>query len=245
MVRKYTLLRSQRRQVFEILREIGLEPADFSWAQRGELGDTILVSRLRYREEAYYFQFSWYELSSWCVLCPGRYRSVEYEHPMNWKEQEASFRAWAQCLKREIESPDPWAEMAKYRMTIGADLPEKVLNEPISAYEAEQVIRGLARLAARIQKELSPSERGMALVHAKLEYLAEAAKRQRSRDWVYTALGVCVTVAMGLSQPPERAGALWQLMKGEIGQFIPWTLRGPGSSATPSAGRIAAADVRA
>jgi hypothetical protein len=244
MLGKYTLLRSQRKRIFEVLREVGLEPADFSWSEKEELGGSIVVSKLHYQEGTYYFQFSWYELSSWCVLSPGRYRSLEYEHPMNWKEQEASFRAWAQCLKREIESPDPWAEMAKYRIAVGADLPEKVLNEPICAYEAEQVIKGLARLAARIETELSPSQQGLALVRAKLEYLAEAVKRQRSRDWVYGALGVCVTMAMGLSQPPERAGTLWQLMKAEIGQFIPWTIRGPGSSATLSASRIVAADAR-
>jgi hypothetical protein len=225
MVRKYTLLRSQRRQIFEILRETELEPADFSWAEREELGGTILVSRLNYREGAYYFQFSWYELSSWCILCPGRYRSMEYEHPMNWKEQEASFRAWAQCLRREIESPDPWGELAKYRVVIGAESPETVVNEPISAYEAEQISGGLVRLARRVEKELTLDNQGVELVRIKLNYLADAAKRQRSRDWVYEAVGVCVTTAMGLSQPPERAGVLWQLMKAEIGQFIPWTTR--------------------
>lgn len=228
MVRKYTLLRSQRRQVFDILREIGLEPADFSWAEREELGGAIIVSKLNYREGSYHFQFSWHELSSWCVLCPGRYRSIEYEHPMNWKEQEASFRAWGQCLKREIESPDPWAELAKYKIVIGVESPDTVVNEPISAYEAEQIGGGLVRLAKRVEKELTLDNQSAELVRAKLNYLAEAAKRQRSRDWVYQAMGVCITTAMSLSQPPDKAGALWQLMKAEVGRFIPWAKLGSG-----------------
>jgi hypothetical protein len=227
MVRKCTLLRSQRKQVFEALREIGLEPTDFSWSEREELGGNVVVSRLSYREGGYYFQFSWYELSSWCVLCPGRYRSMELEHPMNWKEQEASFRAWAQCLKRETESPDPWAELAKYRITLGVESPEQVLNEPISALEAEQIIGGLARVARRAEREFTLDNGGLELIRAKLDYLAEAAKRQRSRDWVYTAVGVCVTTAMALSLPPGNAGALWQIIKAEVGKYIPAVYSAP------------------
>jgi hypothetical protein len=59
MAGKYTLLRSQGR-VFEMLREVGLEPADFSWLEK-EVGRQHHVSRLGYRECMYYFQFSWCE----------------------------------------------------------------------------------------------------------------------------------------------------------------------------------------
>jgi hypothetical protein len=220
MAGRYTLLRSQRRPVFEVLREVGLEPADFSWLQSEKLGGSIIVSRLAYRERTYYFQFSWYELSSWCVLCTGRYRSMEYEHPMNWKEQEASFVAWAQCLRRELESPDPWENLTRYSLAIGVEPSEMIVNEPIPACQADEIAEGLTRLADRIEKELRPDAREMEMVHMKLGYLAEAARRQRSRDWVYTALGVCITMAMGLSQPPAKAAALWQLVKTEIGRYI-------------------------
>jgi hypothetical protein len=196
MGRKYTLLRSQRKQVFEILHEVGLELADFSWSEREEAG-AYCLSRLDYRGGPYSFQFSWYELNSWCILCPGRYRSMEYEHPMNWKEQEASFRAWAQCLKREIESPDPWAEMAKYKISLHGEPSEAMLNEPISAYEADHIGERLLQLAERIEQELRLSEKEATLVRGRLGYLAEAARRQKSRDWLYTALGVCITSPWG------------------------------------------------
>lgn len=87
MFKKFTLLRSQRSRVFELLQEGQLEPAEFSWAKE-EIAGSILVSRLNYREGTYYFQFSSHELNAWCVACPGRYRSMDYEYPKDWQEQE-------------------------------------------------------------------------------------------------------------------------------------------------------------
>jgi len=234
MVSNCTLLRSQRHRVFQMLREAGLEPADFSWSKQ-EIAGGIVVSKLSYREGTYYFQFSWYELSSWCVLSPGRSRLLDYEHPMNWREQEASFLAWAQCLKREIETPDPWAEMAKYRIAIEAGPLETMANESISAFEAEQIAQRLPVLAETIGREFRLSDTQAAMLRGRLQYVSEAARRQKSRDWAYTTLGVCVTTAMAMSIPPRKANALWGLMKAEIGRFVPLTTHAPFDAASASA----------
>lgn len=219
MARKLTLLRSQRNRVYEMLRDVGLEPAEFSWA-REEMVVGIVVSRLNYRRGEYYFQFSSYEMSSWCVLCPGRYRSVEHEHPMNWREQEASFLAWAQCLRREVASPDPWAALARYTVALGVAPSDSTVNEPISACEAEHIAQRLRSLAERIEKEFQPGSNEASLVRAKLDYLAQAARRQRSQDWLYTAIGVCVTTAMLLSIDDGRVRLLWEDIGGQLGSVI-------------------------
>jgi len=91
MIKKFTLLRSQRRRVFELLQDAGLEPAEFSWAKE-EIAGGIVVSRLNYRDGTHYFQFSSHEMNAWCVVCPGRYRSIDYEYPKDWREQEGVFR---------------------------------------------------------------------------------------------------------------------------------------------------------
>ena len=85
--KKYTLLRSQKKKVFEILQEAGLEPAEFSWGKE-EIAGSVIVSKLSYRDGTWYFQFCSYELNAWCVAAPGVYRSVDYEYPKNWEEQE-------------------------------------------------------------------------------------------------------------------------------------------------------------
>lgn len=85
MLKKRTLLRSQRKQVFEILRAADLEPADFDWSK--ERVDETRVSRLSYRQGDYYFQFSSYEMGGRCIACPGGYQFIEYDYPKGWTEQ--------------------------------------------------------------------------------------------------------------------------------------------------------------
>lgn len=219
MVKKFTLLRSQRSRVFELLQEGQLEPAEFSWAKE-EIAGSILVSRLNYREGTYYFQFSSHELNAWSVVCPGRYRSMDYEYPKDWQEQEGVFRNWMRFLKREVEFPDYWGEMAKYQAVLGAAPPDSMVNEPIAAYEADRIERALTRLGEQIGQQLKLDGQAVTLVRGKFAYLAEAARRQRSRDWAYTALGVCATTAMSLPLSPEGAGALWGLIRTEVGRVV-------------------------
>jgi hypothetical protein len=224
MIKKFTLLRSQRSRVFELLQDAGLEPVEFSWAKE-EIAGGIVVSRLNHRDGTHYFQFSSHELNAWCVACPGRYRSIDYEYPKDWQEQEGVFRNWAAHLKREIEIPDPWGALAKYQAVLGVEPPDHVVNEPISAYEADDIGRVLTRLGERIGQELKLDGEAVALVRGKFAYLAEAARRQRSRDWVYMALGVCATIAMSLSLSPDGAAALWDLMRNEVGRVAHLTDR--------------------
>ncbi len=219
MIKKFTLLQSQRSRVFELLQEAQLEPAEFSWAKE-EIAGSILVSRLNYREGTYYFQFSSHELNAWCIACPGRYRSIDYEYPKDWQEQEGVFRNWMRFLRREVEFPDYWGEMAKYQAALRVELSDSVVNEPIAACEADRIERALTRLGEQIGQELRLDGQAVSLVRGKFAYLAEAARRQRSRDWVYTALGVCATTAMALPLSPEGAAVLWGLIRAEIGRVV-------------------------
>ena len=44
MIKKFTLLRSQRNRVFELLREVKLEPAEFAWTGAEIAGSIRLTS---------------------------------------------------------------------------------------------------------------------------------------------------------------------------------------------------------
>jgi hypothetical protein len=218
--KKYTLLRSQKKRVYDILREVGLEPAEFSWTNV-EIVEKLLVSRLNYRGgEQYYFQFSSYEVNAWCAACPGRYRTMDHGYPKTWEEQEGIFRTWAETLKRELDTPDPWAELAKYRLALNGELSRDVVNEPIAAAEAEQIGLALMQLGDGAARALSLGDEQAALLRARLAYLADAARRERSRDWVHTVLGVWVSTAAALALTEEQAAALWGMLRCDLGSFV-------------------------
>jgi hypothetical protein len=218
--KKYTLLHSQKKRVHDILREVGLEPAEFSWSNV-EIVERLLVSRLSFRGgEQYYFQFSSYEVNAWCVACPGRFRTMDHSYPKNWEEQEGIFRAWARTLKTELDTPDPWAELAKYRLVLNGELPGEVVDDPISAAEAEQIGLALRRLAETVAQKLALGDEQAALVRGRLEYVADAARRQRSRAWVYTVLGAWTATAAALALTEAQAAALWQMLRCDLGAFV-------------------------
>jgi len=145
MLKKFTLLRSQRTRVFELLQEAELEPAEFSWAKEEIAGD-IQVSRLNHRDG--------------------------------------------------------------------------MVNEPIPACEADDIGRVLIRLSERVGQELKLDGEAVALLRGKFAYLAESARRQRCRDWLYTAAGVCATTAMLLSLSPPGTAALWGLLQSEVRRVL-------------------------
>ncbi len=218
--KRYILLHAQKKKVYDILREAGLEPAEFSWALV-EIVDKIQVSRLNYRDgQKYYFQFSSYEVNSWSIACPGIFRTKDQAYPRNWEEQEGIVRSWARTLKTELDTPDPWAELAKYRLVVNGELSGDVPNEPIAAVEAEEIGQALMRLADGAARDLALGDDQAALLRAKLAYAADAARRERSRDWVYSVVGVWASTAVALALTEEQAATLWRSLKCELGSFV-------------------------
>jgi len=237
MTKKRTLLRSQKKKVFDLVREAGLEPADFEWSREQVNGMT--VSRLTYPKADYYFQFSSYEVGGYCIACPGRQQLVEYDHPKSWTEQEIHVRNWAGHLRREITCPDPWNELAKYRLPLAWAGVEEGPNETISGVEAQAIAQQLSGLADRIATDFDASAEQATFVRERLAYLAEAAMREKSRDWAYSALGVCATLAAALALDEDSTARLWRVVKERVGTFVRLSVQGtPISAAEPTSDGI-------
>jgi hypothetical protein len=229
---RHSLLISQQNEVLKVLQQVGLEPANFSWVigeyrtpskeilTRGLTEVVHTCPKLKYQNSPFYFQFELPDGRHCCLFSPGSETPVEHQCPSSWDRQRECVRLWARCLKREIEAPDLWQEMHKYQASVSLAIPEQLLNEPIPVYEAEQVADKLHQLADKIEELFQLTAAQNQFVRSKLNYLAEAAKRQRSADWVHTSIGVFVAIAMGLSLEPDRAKELWQLIENIVGPFI-------------------------
>jgi hypothetical protein len=69
-------------------------------------------------------------------------------------------------------------------------------------------------------RKLSLRDDQAALLRARLAYMADAARRERSRDWVYTVIGAWASTAAALALTEEQAAALWQMLRCELGSFV-------------------------
>jgi hypothetical protein len=220
MPKRCQLLKSQKNEIFKQIQKEGLEPANFSWSKGGVLGDYENVPVLNYLHEDYYFKFSSISGEHCCTFSPGLERIVEYRRPKIWANQKSTVEYWLFCIRRETEEPDLWAEMEKYKTSVSLALPEQLLNEPISASESEEIAQKVNLLADKTGEIFKLNAEQNEFVRNKLNYLTEAAKRQRSIDWVHTSIGVFVTIAMGLALAPEQAKELWLLFKDILGGII-------------------------
>jgi len=230
----YTLLTSQKNEVFKIIQNFGLETANFSW----DIGESTIpskskdllaingdvyfdkVPKLIYKEGQFYFQFELLKGQHRCTFSPGRETPFETHFPGPWVHLTNHIKDWLSNLQREIEAPNLWAEMEKYRISVSLDLPEQTRNESIPTYEAEEIANKLNMLADKIDELYELKKDQSKFVRSKLHYLAEAAKRQKSMDFFYTSIGVFGTIAMGLALEPNKTKELWQLMKSLVGPFL-------------------------
>ncbi len=225
MAEKLLLLKTQKNKIFEILQKEGLESADFRWSEEASIyASYLIVNRLTYRDTDFYYQFDFSGKDGYhlCEYSPGNDMKVQTAEPLDWDSQLYFAKIWASCLKKGIDAPDFWQELEKYQTTFSLSLPTKfkLLNEPIPAYEVEQIIKALNLLKREIKKQFKLSSEQNEFVSQKLDYLADAAKRQGRFDWVHTCIGVLITIAMGLAMAPQEASRLWELVKNLLGKFI-------------------------
>lgn len=223
MVEEHKLLKTQKNYVFKVLQKIGLEPANFSWKHQQitdpddlSADEDIIVPRLEYLDGEYYFQFEKYS----CTFSPGQTKAVEYKNLERSDEQLFFVRKWAEDIKRQIEAPDLWAEIEKYRATLPLVTGEQLVNEPIPAYEVEEIADKLQQLAGKIEQQFELNDEQNKFVRNKLNYLADAAKRQPRRDWENILISVFIGIAFQLALDPTKAQQFWQLVKRIIGPFI-------------------------
>jgi len=222
----YTLLKTQKNEIFTLIQDYDLEPANSIWnnatikvssPNQGLVRGRYRVPRLIYKNSDFYFQFELYPGGHKCLFSPGRDKPFNSEIHGSWVHLTNCIKEWLHNLKREIEAIDLWAEMEKYKTSVSLTLPEQVLNEPISVYEAERIADKLQELADKIEELFQLTKEQSQFVRSKLTYLSEVAKRQRSIDWVHTSIGVFATIAMGLALAPDQAKKLWELMKSIVG----------------------------
>ena len=110
------LLQSQRNEIFQLVRESGLDPLNFRWFElSGDYGSTRPA--LIHRPSKSYFIFD-FDSGRWSVEYePGEDRPVQTFGAGSWaKVVPDQFRLWLKNVEREYTAPDLWAELANGRL---------------------------------------------------------------------------------------------------------------------------------
>lgn len=219
------LLKSQKNEILELIKEVGLDPFNFEWSVvSSSMTHELQVSRIDYVVSGFFYTFDIHKGNHYAIYSPGKEMLLGKQYPGSWEYQRQYVRNWLSYLRREIDQPNLWAEILKYQLPPGSELGPDISNEPFAAYQVEKILSGLNQVRAYLEEQGLASEEQKRFVNERLNYLADAAKRQGRKDWIYTCIGVLVTIATALALAPEQAKTLWYLIRDAIAgiiQFLP------------------------
>jgi hypothetical protein len=113
---------------------------------------------------------------------------------------------WLEDVKRDLETPDLWAELQREAQLLGDAISDDVIeNTPFTADEQNQVAARLQALAEHVRRAYPLSAAQMRALDAKLDYLVDAARRLGRKDWLNVCLGAILAYILAASLPPEAA----------------------------------------
>ena len=213
------ILKSQARDIFELIKSIQLTPEDFKWETVSSNIGLLKVSRLVHINTNYYFQFDFVKTQHHYVCSPGNSTQVESATAGNWDNHIAAFKRWLQYLKREIEAPDLWSAIAN----------EKVLSEvsydnddnaTFSMEEKLRVAHSLNEIKQYLISIQSFSPEQKQYLDARFGYLINASERLGRKDWILLAVGTLTNIIIGLSLMPDIAREFLRI----AGALLKWIL---------------------
>ena len=218
---KYKLLKSQRNKVLQLIKSRGLDPFNFHWSTTESANEhEILVPLLDYEKGEYYFQFDTLNEKNYSAFSPGENGIDQTQFPGNWDHQLRNVATWLDCLKREIDEPDLWSDIEKYRIEEDQEALARIVNEPFTVNQADQIQLGILKMRSYLEEFTKSNESQALLVNEQLDYLAEAAKRQGKRDWLHTSIGVIMSISVSLALAPNQAKDLWNILKTTLGGIL-------------------------
>jgi hypothetical protein len=222
---EFRLLKSQKNEVFELIKASGLDPFNFKWgAEDSLLPDGPIVDRLIYINSPYFYQFDVHKGSHYSFFSPGHQKNVEHGYPGSWAGQIVYFKNWLSYLKREIEQPDFWAEIERFRPSSEWEIRADLTNELFSVIQTNQIIAGINQIRDYLLQQIATDMEQSKLINERLDYLMASVNRLGRRDWFHTAIGVFTTIMIGLAMSPEQARTIWGFLRNALAgviQFLP------------------------
>lgn len=210
------LLKSQANQVFEAIKNAGLEPSDFEWQDAESFYSASVVSRLIHKPSGYFFSFDNEDefRSQWS---PAEQTKWDLGTDSSWTSQLDWFVHWLTYLRREIESPDLWGAISSGAQVLESAASADTSNAPFTNEEKAYIVEGINEIK---QYLLTAHNLDPELVESRLNYLVESSERVGKKDWLNLLISVLVTIVINAALPPEATRELFRFVGTVLRQII-------------------------
>jgi hypothetical protein len=190
-----------RNAIFNAITAVGLDPRDFELENDGDGdGDDARISH-RSSESTFVLGrdasggYSGTRVVGEALAWPYKVYS--------WSAVEERFASWLGELKRDLETPDLWAELRQERKMLDVAAGEAAENTPFSPDEQREITKQLREITEYVKQTNALSEDEVQALEERLDYLEEAAGRLGRLDWRTVVAGTLLTAIVGAVLPPE------------------------------------------
>jgi hypothetical protein len=213
-----TLLNVQKQEVFDILRDSGLDPHNFEWGFQaiggipGRAGRDVsrLLPTLR---PEFSFLFDFYDTTYHPHCSPWEGMRQASLGAVSWPSCLSFAQTWARLVNAELRTPDPWEALPGLATSAEIAVAANVANTEFSHRETERLASGLDEIRRLLLGAVGDSREQAALIDGQMQSLLEASKRMGRKDWANLAIGAVVTLALQLALPPETVRQAFEILK--------------------------------
>lgn len=206
------LLTTQKNNVLNFIKKIGLEPFNFKWnVIKSKHTEALEVSQLRYRDSLYFFNFDFAKGETyWVTYSPGRDRSIERKYlSEEWEDTMIVVKVWLRALRQEIEEPDLWERISDYTPLNGTTPTDDTSNLQFTNIEVERIVESIQQVRQYIETHYNENKD----IEEKLDYLIDSSKRMGRRDWFNICIGTLLTLGIQYGIEKEHLQQIWKLIK--------------------------------
>jgi hypothetical protein len=186
----------QTNKIFEAIQSVGLNPNEFEFKH----SDTEAL--LKHKWSKSYIAIGWN-----AGHYVGRFMVGDgYDWPYDAYSSQSlmeRFSRWVEDVKRDLDTPDLWAELQRDAQLLGGVSDEASENTPFTAEEQKDIEERLRKVEAHVKGTYSLSEPEMEGLHRKIDYLVGAAGRFGRIDWLNICVGALFGYILAVGLPVE------------------------------------------
>jgi hypothetical protein len=203
-----------RNNIFNGMEGVGLDPKEF------DLNDSDAEVRIKHKWSASCFVVRGApgHYTGFGVIGDGPETSYDV---YSWDALISRVWLWLQLVKRDLDTPDLWAELQRETKLLEVGTNDVSENTRFTLEEQKEIAKRLAELAKHVSHTHSLSHEQMQALEEKLDYLVDASGRLGRKDWLNAFIGVTLTFMLSAALAPESARTIFLTFLRAIGFLYP------------------------
>ena len=128
------------------------------------------------------------------------------------------FGSWLQFVKRELDSPPLWEQLAQGSTIVDSGLLGATVDTPFSPEEREAISRQIDAVRDYLARELPAGS--AAVINTRLSQVETSLATQGRVTWGLAFVGLCTTLVWGGLMAPDQARAVLQMIASAFSRLI-------------------------